>query len=500
MGLQRVPLSDFSGGLNTKDGPFNLEPNEAQDLMNVVLTERGALEQRTGKTRFDTSGAPATSIQHIRNWYPIGADKRLICSIDGDIYSCDTSGVLTLLFNGGPGSTWAFEQAEDVSSVDTLWCLDGSNAKRITSAGVVSNWGGAPPTGTMMRLWKNRMCVAGLSTFPQRLFYSDIANPELPNTGHWGTNFIDIKTTDDDEDPITWLEVIGDYLLVFKKQSIWQVYDSNSFANQRLGGPGCEGRFMSCVSEGRCYYFHRSGVWSTSGSDTPVYEAEAIENYITDNLNHVHIEKARVTASRDRRIFVALPFGAATSNNRLLELVPYLRRSRREGARASNGAWTVHDYQVSTLATFRPQDVDVLIAGDTTEGLMQLFDGINDDGVAIEARWKFGWRAILGEEPYERLRRVNVEMSGNCVVSVFTDFSPGAVFSEPVATTADPDGLWDGGTWDDGTWDTLSNVELRRIRPETRGRYHCVEFKNLTLDQSFKILRGELVIRGGKEH
>lgn len=502
MGLQRVPLSDFSGGLNTKDGPFNLEPNEAQDLLNVILTERGALAQRDGKTRFDTSGAPAaTPIQHMRNWYPIGVDRRLICSINGTIYSCSTSGALSILFAGTAGTTWSFEQGQDSAGVDYLWCINGVDTpKKISTAGAVSNWLNTPPNGTMLRLWKNRMCIGGVTAFPQRIFYSDIANPESPSATY-GTNFIDIKTTDDDLDPLTWFEVIADHLLVFKKQSVWQVYDSNSFANQRLGSPGCENRFMSCVSEDRCYYFHRSGVWSTNGADSPVYEAEAIENYLIENLNYTQIAKVRMAASRDRRVFVAFPLSVDTENSRLLELVPYLRRARREGARASNGAWTMHDYNVAALATFRPVDVDVLMAADTVEGLMQLFNGANDDGVAIDARWKFGWRAVLGEEPLERVRRVNVELSGSCTVSVFTDFQEGASYTALLLSTGDdPDPLWDGGTWDSGIWDSVAAVQLKRIRPETRGRYHCVEFRNIELDTSFKILRAELVIRGGKEH
>lgn len=500
MGLQRVPLSDFSGGLNTKDGPFNLQPNEAQDLMNVILTERGALEQRAGKTRFDQLGAPVLPTENIRNWYPSSSStKRLLASIDGDIYTIGTTGVYGLVFNGAASTIWSFEQGQDASNNDLLWCMNGSdNPKKIDTSAAVADWANTPPNGTMLRMWKNRMCIAGTTAFPQRLYYSDIGNPESP-AATYGTNFIDIKTTDDDLDPITWLEVIGDYLIVFKKQSVWQIFDSNSFANQRLGTPGCEGRFMSCVSEGRCYFFHRSGVWSTSGTDSPVFESESIEPYITENLNYTQISKVRMASSRDRRVFVALPFGASTHNSNLLELVPYLRRARREGGRASNGAWTVHDYNVSSLCTFRPVFVDTLIGADTTSGLMTLFNGANDNGATIEAWWKFGWRSIVGEEPYERVRRVNVELSGQCQVSVFTDFG-GSAFTASIMTPGDPDPWWDGGQWDGGQWDTLNEVGLARVRPETRARYHAVEFRNSTMNTTFKILRAELVIRGGKEH
>lgn len=495
MGLKRFQLGDFSGGLNTKDNPLSLKPNEARDLLNVIITERGALEQRAGKTLFSASGLPAQAPDHIRNWYPTPAIKFLMASINGTIYSGTVAGVFTSRFAGTAGTVWAMEQMQDAAGTNYLWAMNGTDTpQKLTSAPTASAWSGSPPNGTMMRVWKNRMCVAGVAANPQRLHYSTIGNPELPSP----YNFVDIRTSEDDIDPITWLEVVGDFLIVFKSQSIWAVYDSNTFANRRLGSPGCVDRFMSCVSEGRLYWFHRSGVWSTDGNTEPRFESERIENLILDNVNYAQLSKVRMAASRDRRVFVALPFGASTTNNRLLELIPYLREGE---DKSSNGAWTMHDYPVGALCSFRPANADVLVAGAAaTNKIHTLFTGTNDDGAAITAYWFFGWSSIIGEEPFERLRRINVLISGDAVVEVYDDFSVGASFTAALVSPALTDPLWDGGTWDGGVWTAASDASLKKVRPETRARYHSIRFINTQLNKSFKIFQTELVFRGGKEH
>lgn len=502
MGLQRWPINDFRGGLNTKDGPFELEPNEARDLLNVTLTRRGAISQRLGKTRFDSSGFPANKVaEHMRNWYRTPSDRRLMLSIDGTVYECSTVGALTSKNAGTAGTIWSFEQATDAAGTQYLWMLNGSDTPKKYDGTTVSNWANSPPNGTMMRLWQNRMVIAGVAATPQRLFWSAIGDPESPATTY-GSNFKDMKITDDDLDPITWLEVLGDYLVVFKRQSVWVVTDPNTFATRRIGSPGCEDRFQSAVIGGKVYYFHRSGIWSTGGVNAPVFESVKVENYITDNLDYSKVAKVRVAASRDRRLYVAMPFTASAGNNRLLEFIPDMVTAGTQGSRsARTGAWTVHDLPVASLATFRPINTDVLMGGASDAAkLHELFLGTSDDGVAINAYWVSSWKSIIAEEMLERVRRLNVQFSGDLVVDLFQDFQDASKFSGTMSTITDADPYWDGGDWDGGQWDTASPAFLGRLRPEKRGRYHSVKISNNVLNKTFTVYTIELAIRGGKEH
>ena len=499
MSLRRVKTYKFVGGLNTADGPIDLQDNEARDLLNVTLSTRGLLEQRAGRVAIDDGSVPAAKrCEHIRPWY-FGSTKLLMCSIDGDVYSMTTGGALTQRFNGTAATIWSMEQATDSTNANKLWMMNGTDAaqKWDGAAAGTSAWSGSPPAGNMIRVWKNRMIVSGVAAAPQRLYFSDIGNPEsFP-----ANNFIDIKSTDDDLDPVTWLEVVGDYLIVFKRNSVWRVFDPTTFENTRVGTPGCLGRFQSAVVNGRLYYFHSSGVYSTDGLRAPRIESLKIDNYIRDNLNFAQVSKVRLAASRDRRLFVAFPYQSSAYNSRLLELIPDLAYGVDAESDPGEPPWVVHDFPCESLATFRTLDTDRLVAGRADSNKVDaLFEGTNDNGAAISAYWVSSWQGITVEEPIERVRRINVEMGGQCTIDLFQDFQDASRFSGTLAAPVDPDPLWDGGVWDGGQWDAITSTYLGRVRPEMRGRYHSVKISNNVLDKTFTIYAIELAIRGGKEH
>jgi hypothetical protein len=159
-----------------------------------------------------------------------------------------------------------------------------------------------------------------------------------------------------------------------------------------------------------------------------------------------------------------------------------------------------HDLPVESMCTFRPVNTDLIYAGASdTNKIHRLFDGLNDEGVAISAFWKSGWQKFIAEEPFERIRRLNVEMSGRCYVDVFRDFYDTPNFVKELSQQAVLDPFWEVGPWDGAPWDTATRAALNRVRPESRGRYHAVQFRNAFLNATFTIYAAEFAIRGGKE-
>jgi hypothetical protein len=294
------------------------------------------------------------------------------------------------------------------------------------------------------------------------------------------------------------LEIVGDNLLVFKKRSVWAVFDSNQFTNRRLGSPGAEDRFMSVEFEGRAYFFSRSGVYSVEPNGAPRYESGKIEPHVRRDINPSALNRVRMAVSRDRRIFVAVPSGLSSAeNNELLELMPELRKADPEPP------WSRHTYACSALCNFRASGRDILLSGTTNGRLHTLFDGTNDDGATIDAFWLSGWRGIITEEPFERLRRVNVEHDGRVVVCVYEDFDAQPWHCKVLEAPSGADPLWDGGPWEapGAIWDSASGgTKLSRSRPESRARYHAISFGNNVKDKSFAIYTAEYALRGGKEH
>ena len=483
MGLQRFPIQQFRG-VNLLSDSLALETYEAQDLLNVQADLAGTLYSRAGKTRLDDSGFPASvRAEHLRPWY-FGSTRLLLASIDGDIYSMTPdsgSRVLTQRFNGTSGKTWDIETATDGSGNDRAWFLNGTDAaqKWDGATGTTSAWANSPPNGTMLRVWKNRMCIAGVAANPQRLFFSDIGNPEAPSAAY-GTNWVDIKSTEDDLDPITWFEVLSDFLIIFKRQSVWAVFDSTTFSNRRIGSPGCEGRFQSVETQGRVWFLNRQGIWTTDGEEAPDIQSSLLSPLFSQ-MPAAQVSKARMGTTPGGSVLTAIPVGAVTANNRVIEINP-------QGHKMSDGARPafIHDYPVSSFATFRPsvggiEQADSTVAGDSgATKLHTLFSGLSDDGVAINSYWLTGWKKFISEEPFERLRRLNVIHQGLLQVDVYEDFD----LTTPKFTGSVENAI----------------MALSRHRPESRGRYHAIKFSNTTLNKTFKLAASEVAFRGGKEH
>ena len=88
---------------------------------------------------------------------------------------------------------------------------------------------------------------------------------------------------------------------------------------------------------------------------------------------------------------------------------------------------------------------------------------------------------------------MDVELSGDCIVDVFTDFEAEPRFSEALPKAGEK------GEFDEPPATGLA-YRFARIRPETYGRYHAVRFRTNAAGNPFLINGAELAIRGGKQH
>lgn len=508
--LQRVPINNFRGGLNTRDGPFDLQPNESPDLSNVTLSDLvGSLSVRKGKVRFDTN-SPAHTIDNARQTVLTnsGATVRfLMCSINGSIYSCDGTGAFVLLFIGTAGTVWDFAQMPDASGNDRVWCSNAVDAaqKWDGTSSTTSAWSGVPLAGTRLLVWRNKMIIVGVIATPQNVYLSKVGDPEATTAAY---DFVQLRGDDDELDSITEINVLADRLYIFKQRSIWLMTDPVSFANHRIGEPGCYSQFQSDVCDDKLYFFNEQGVWSTAGVAVN-YETGSMNSYFPNNLDFSQLAKVRVLGTRDSypRVLVTLPTGSVGSNNVMLEMIPNMNFRRIGGRRyLLLPAFMLHTYDASCLANFKPTDVGewgIYGGSSSVNKLYQYFTGSSDDGVQIDAHWKSAWMAIEGEEPFERVRRLNVELSGDAIVDIFKDFNVSPDFSATLpGGTVGSDNTWDNSpnVWDGGTWDPEAQYRFARVRPESRGRFHQVQFRTLPTGLPFAINVAELAIRGGKEH
>lgn len=445
---------------------------------------------------FVEPGVSPGLVDHLRSWYT-GVKRRLLMSQNGNIKALD-AGAVSTLFAGTAATTWCFEQMEKNPGAgykDYLWSMNGVDAAKKWDGTTFSDWAGKPPKGNMLRVWKNRMIVSGHPNFPQRVFYSEIANPELPEdetNGGYGNNWIDVRTSEDDLDPVTWLEVIDDVLIVFKKKSVNAVYDPSTFSFTRIANVGCEGRFQSCVLDDRCYFVNRAGVFSVTAQGAPRYESLNIEPLFKgtgpEGLEAIDLNllatSARMCSLPNGVVHLACTPKASLANRWVLKAYPRLRGQvgDRNDPRTP---WVKDSFTkrcVKSMCSYRTKDeeVDKVVSGLTDEAgaspeLAYLYQGYKDGAEPISWQWRSGFKSLISEEPLERIRRVNLTMTGKLKAKTIAD---GKQTAEAVLES--------------------EKEELEYFRPESRGRYHALDLSE-SGQVPTQVFKGELVLRGGKE-
>lgn len=518
MPLNTAKIGDFSGGINQRDPSVEIETNESAFMQECEVLHSGkALATRRGIKEFTATTLPTvpggnildtniiTSIQTYRATTGT-PDKIVMGNKAGGIYTLDpnsAAGTVTVaLATSGANAEYMFVQAQDVALTEYVWCMaPGLTPKKmLISTGVVSNWAGAPPVGSMCRIWKNMMIVSGVAGFPARLYYSKIADPETFTTPG---GFIDIKSTDDEEDAITAICPMGENLLVFKESSVWLVFDPITFDNRRIGNVGCLDRLAVDIYLDRAFWVSRQGIYSTDG-DTIKCESELWPSFWYSNnpagsypgLTITYRTTMRLTVSFDGLLFAynRRAWGGFlwVSDLKLLredKLHPWFQftnafsdvaamvKTLNTGHNpANNPRMNLVGINYATGATVQ-RSIDYLVDN-------QVGDLINGVTTAVNGSYHTPWLKLQGTENIERVRRVNVLCSslsgvGDLRTVFYRNWDENTVFLD-VSHGA-----------------TIGLTEMVRIRPEVRARAMKIKF---TLKAQVQINEIEIKYRGGKEH
>lgn len=135
----------FTGGLNTIASPYELEPNETRECLNVVSTERGAIKKRYGSTLF-TAAPPNVELDSL---HPVAfpAFNDLLATGGGKIYAINVLGESEEIGKGfTAGARWSIVQAPKstaVASEGPIYLSNGvDKPQQWNGAGEVKEWKG----------------------------------------------------------------------------------------------------------------------------------------------------------------------------------------------------------------------------------------------------------------------------------------------------------------------------------------------------------------------
>lgn len=465
-------FEDFSSGLNSLFSPVLINDNEASDLQNVRLREKGTVSKRGGTAKKNATGLTG-GVLAMHSLYRKDGTKYLLYVIGTVLYKFNTSTGANEVVKTG---LTAGKRMRFVTYRDKVYCTNGADAMFTYDGTSVVNVGGSPPTSPLIAAYKNHLFAVDPTT-PNRARFSDLDNPDS-----WpALNFIDINS--DDGDKLTAYEDgFRGRLLLFKERSIWQIY-GDSVSNFTLDGPrsnyGAVNQEVVKIIGDLILFLSREGVVAYDGAGS-VLASEKIDPDIK-TINQTAIDQACAYVYRNE-YGLSVPYSPSTTNNRIL-VWDSLRRAWMRDVGINAGAFTI----------WAPSGIDLLYSGGAA--LPYLYeheqDARNDDGVAIDAYyatkiWDFGYdveKKFRSVRVYLRMQ----ETTGSVDIEVDRD-RIGYDLIQTINTT-DTSGVWDSADWDAAVWDKDAEAKPFRIPYSKRATQIRVRVRNNLLDQNFGLYR-----------
>lgn len=237
--LLRYSEREFHKGYNDTLKPEILGEGYAADAQNCVL-DRDSIKKRSGYTMVgdDVGSKRGLGLAAFEN---AAGTKRLVAcwndatDTNSKLYEWTGAGNWALVTDGGTltqNTDINFEMADN--SLYTFNAVDGSLKYDGSTAAAAA----AVPVSKYGKWFHNYMFCAGNTTTPNRLYWSNVDDPDT-----WGgADYIDVNPNDGDV--ITGLHVLGDELVVMKRNRIWVLtgFTSAGFAvtdlAERITGHG----------------------------------------------------------------------------------------------------------------------------------------------------------------------------------------------------------------------------------------------------------------------
>ena len=260
-----VEIADFSGGIRRDLGVQGIPLGSCYDACNVEPSGQHGLHRR--EAAVSLVGPLASRQRHLffSNLYNA---SYTVGDSDG-IMRKDGVNIASGLTTGGYWD-WA-EAPASAGGAARLYAADGVNAFKVINntvvANVVASAGALPPVTARHCVWHGgRFFMAS----GYRLYASGAGDPTDWSTavGHGYQVDFDVGSPF----VISGLAKCGPYLLVFKQNAVYVVYDLDTGANRPISdtvGAAVHGVNVAwrpyCSANGKVYFVNRGGVYVTSG-------------------------------------------------------------------------------------------------------------------------------------------------------------------------------------------------------------------------------------------
>lgn len=515
---QSLPFEGFGGGVNLLDKVDAVKADEACDLLNVLFTQRGAIESRPGYNN-GTVSELTNRVESLSPFYKASGTKQLVAGCGSRLEALNSSFEVISSATGLSGGPWDFtrfgkpneECVYAGNGTDSLRKWDGSNWTNptITVDGVGAKTGVRAGSTCVLPAGNRLVCGAfstttggpgGAESSPSHVYFSEAGNPESFES----TAFLQFTPGDGEKIKavIAWRELV----FVFKETKFFVITDTAVDPAENKPefvfipietGVGLASPRAVCIHQTGVYFMDRTGVYRTTGQEPeqvsnrvePIWSGDTSLFYKQGALAFSAIQNCAME-TWDEKIYLSFPT-SETANRQLVYSPEYKW-------------WTIFNLPASCFATFRPENETELVFGYSSGEKMigrHKTSYTNDDGAAIKERWRSGW-FDLGSADIKKVRATKVWGTGRVTVEIDKDFSEGTGEPEEMDLTGSTGTLFGGAGAFGGPGffgDVSAGLVGKERRVAQRGTVFSVLLTNETLDQEFSFHRNELLVPGLQE-
>src|SRR5690606_24083730 len=165
----QIFIQDFAGGLNMKDSPQSVRPNEAVECTNYIFSRTGEALVRRGYTLYGDVGTNAP-IQGIYRFYR--ADASYLLVVSGGKVFVDSAEKATGFDPAAPFSfaTWDWK--------NVCFLANGADSLSVFNGSEVVSVANAPASPKHVAVYANRLWVAHVDGDPTLLRWSELGDYE----------------------------------------------------------------------------------------------------------------------------------------------------------------------------------------------------------------------------------------------------------------------------------------------------------------------------------
>lgn len=270
-------FSNLGKGLNTQASPYELSAGESPDCLNVRGSLRGAIRKREGMLDLGDGTNLQTQPRKIAV-YRQGANTKLV-ALGSKLQAFEPAAPPGAAFSPATTSpfSWSWAIGQPQAGQGPLFLMSDSD-KLVYDGSTFTPWtaaAGTIPTGRIMCPHQNRLYVADVTTPADSR--TAIVFSEIGDYRTWPVQNI-VKFDPFQQDRITALCSLGQYLLVFKRDGIWRVYDGDTGANTKIASDaGTVFRDSVVATSQGCFFLDPDkGVMVTDGASQPRVVSDAI--------------------------------------------------------------------------------------------------------------------------------------------------------------------------------------------------------------------------------